>query len=99
MSSEGSAATSSEPSRSHVAQRDAALSARSLAAMLLIALTWGLSIPVTKLGLLTLPPLTLTGLRFAIAVPLLVFFAMGRQRLPRRALARVAGLGIVGIGV
>ena len=40
--------------------------------MLLLAVMWGLSIPVTKLGLLTLPPLTLTALRFAIAVPLLV---------------------------
>jgi len=67
--------------------------------MLLLAVMWGLSIPVTKLGLLTLPPLTLTTLRFAIAVPLLLLFAVGRQRLPWRALARVATLGIVGIGV
>jgi len=67
--------------------------------MLLLAVMRGLSIPVTKLGLLTLPPLTLTATRFAIAVPLLLLFAVGRQRLPRRALPRVAALGIVGIGV
>ena len=52
-------------------------SPRSIAAMLLLAIIWGLSIPVTKLGLLTLPPLTLTALRFLIATPLLLMFAMG----------------------
>jgi len=36
------------------------LTLRRIAAMLLLAVIWGLSIPVTKLGLLTLPPLTLT---------------------------------------
>ena len=41
---------------------------RSVGAMLLLAVMWGLSIPVTKLGLATMPPLTLTVLRFAIAV-------------------------------
>ncbi|PVE21487.1 EamA family transporter [Microvirga sp. KLBC 81] len=67
--------------------------------MLLLAVIWGLSIPVTKLGLLMLPPLTLTALRFAIAVPLLMLLIMGRQRLPRRALPHVAALGALGIGV
>ncbi|MBZ6077032.1 DMT family transporter [Microvirga puerhi] len=67
--------------------------------MLLLALMWGLSIPVTKFGLLSLPPLTLTALRFAIAVPLLLFFTIGKQRLPRRALPRVAALGVLGIGI
>lgn len=72
---------------------------RSFAAMLLLAVIWGLSIPVTKLGLLTMPPLTLTAFRFAIAVPLLFLFAMGRQRLPLRAFPRIAALGILGIGI
>ena len=67
--------------------------------MLLLAVIWGLSIPVTKLGLQTMPPLTLTALRFAIAVPLLLAFAVGRHRLPRRALPRVGALGVLGIGV
>lgn len=74
-------------------------SAGSFAAMLLLAVLWGLSIPITKLGLLTLPPLTLTALRFAIALPLMFIFVVGRQRLPRRALSRVAALGILGIGI
>ncbi|WP_133647757.1 DMT family transporter [Paraburkholderia flava] len=75
------------------------VSMRSVAALLLLAVMWGLSIPVTKLGLETLPPLTLTALRFAIAVPLLLAFAVGRHPLPWRALPRVAALGVLGIGV
>lgn len=74
-------------------------SPRSIAAMLLLAIIWGLSIPITKLGLLTLPPLTLTALRFLIATPLLVLFAMGGLRVPWRALPRIAALGVLGISV
>jgi drug/metabolite transporter (DMT)-like permease len=70
---------------------------QNIGGMLLLAVIWGLSIPVTKLGLETLPPLTLTALRFGIAVPLL--FILGRELLPWRALPRVAALGILGIGV
>ncbi|MGA0598058.1 DMT family transporter [Enterovirga sp. CN4-39] len=75
------------------------LSARSVAAMLLLAVMWGLSIPVTKLGLETMPPLTLTALRFVVAVPLLFLLVVGRQRLPWRAFPSVAALGILGISV
>lgn len=74
-------------------------SVRSLAAALVLAVMWGLSIPITKLGLLTLPPLTLTALRFLIAVPLMFIFVVGKQRLPLQALPRVAALGVLGIGV
>lgn len=77
----------------------AGTSVRSLAAMLLLAVMWGLSIPVTKLGLETLPPLTLTAMRFAVATPLLFLFAMGRQPLSLQALPRAAALGVLGIGV
>jgi O-acetylserine/cysteine efflux transporter len=76
-----------------------ALTLRSFGAMLMLAVMWGLSIPVTKLGLETFPPLTLTAMRFAIAVPLLLVFAVGRHPLPRRALPRVAALGVLGIGI
>lgn len=76
------------------------LGLRNLGALLLLAVMWGLSIPVTKLGLLTLPPLTLTALRFGVAVPLLlVFVVAGRHSMPWRALPRVAALGVLGIGV
>lgn len=75
------------------------VSPRSLGAMLLLALLWGLSIPVTKLGLVTMPPLTLTALRFAVAVPLLMGLIIGKSRLPLKALPAVAALGVVGIGV
>lgn len=67
--------------------------------MVLLALMWGLSIPVTKIGLITMPPLTLTALRFAVAVPLLLFFVIGKARLPRKAFPAVAALGVLGIGV
>jgi drug/metabolite transporter (DMT)-like permease len=72
---------------------------RSLAALLLLAVMWGLSIPVTKLGLMALPPLTLTALRFAIAMPLLLIYAVRGPRPPRRALPRLAVLGVLGIGI
>lgn len=71
----------------------------NLGAALFLAVIWGLSIPITKLGLLTLPPLTLTGLRFIIAVPLMFFFIVGKERLPLRALPRIAALGVLGIGI
>ncbi|KAB2702245.1 DMT family transporter [Brucella anthropi] len=58
-----------------------------------------MSIPVTKLGLQTMPPLTLTALRFGIAVPLLPLFVLGKQRLPLKAFPRLAGLGVLGIGI
>ena len=67
--------------------------------MLVLALLWGLSIPITKLGLASMPPLTLTALRFAIAVPVFMLFGLGRLRLPWKAVPKVAALGIVGIGV
>src|SRR5215475_5123399 len=55
--------------------------------------------PGDELGLVTMPPLPLTALRFAVAVPLLFLFVVGRQRLPWRAFPHVAALGILGIGV
>jgi drug/metabolite transporter (DMT)-like permease len=72
---------------------------RSIGAMLLLAVIWGLSIPITKLGLQTLPPLTLTALRFASAIPLLLPFMFGRHRLPWRELPRLAALGLLGVGI
>jgi O-acetylserine/cysteine efflux transporter len=76
-----------------------ATSARALMAMLVLAVMWGLSIPVTKLGLITMPPLTLTAVRFAIAVPVLLLLLVGKPRLPLRAFPAVAALGIIGIGI
>jgi len=72
---------------------------RILGAMLLLAVLWGLSIPVTKIGLQTIPPLTLTAMRFAFALPFLLPFVLGRQRLPWRELPRVAALGLLGVGI
>jgi drug/metabolite transporter (DMT)-like permease len=65
--------------------------------MLLLAVIWGLSIPLTKLGLLTVPPLTLTALRFAIAAPLLLILGVARLRVPWRAVPSIVALGVMGI--
>lgn len=80
-------------------RHDGTVQLGSLGALLLLAWMWGLSIPVTKLGLESLPPLTLTALRFAIAVPLMMLLMRGRPSLPRSALPKVAGLGVLGIGI
>lgn len=72
---------------------------RQFAPMLLLALMWGLSIPVTKLGLAVLPPLILTALRFAFAAPLMLLLTLRGKPVPRQALPRLAALGVLGIGV
>jgi drug/metabolite transporter (DMT)-like permease len=76
-----------------------AISLPSIAAMLLLAVMWGLSIPATKLGLQTVPPLTLTAMRFVVAVPLLLVLVVGKKRLPWRAFPAVAALGVLGISL
>lgn len=73
------------------------LSMKSAGAMFLLALMWGLSIPITKLGLDSIPPMTLTALRFMVAVPLMMLLARRKLRLPRRAIPGVIGLGVMGI--
>lgn len=75
------------------------ISLLSIGAMLLLALLWGLSIPITKLGLEAMPPITFTALRFAFAVPFLFIFAIGRHRIPLAALPKVVALGVIGIGI
>lgn len=99
MLNPASASINAKPVVSPIAPQDSSVALGSLGALLLLALMWGLSIPVTKLGLESLPPLTLTALRFVIAVPLMMLFARGRTPLPRSALPKVAGLGVLGIGI
>ncbi|QYM74387.1 EamA family transporter [Pseudochrobactrum sp. Wa41.01b-1] len=67
--------------------------------MLLLALMWGISIPATKLGLNSTPPLTLTALRYAVAVPFMLLLLIGKKPLPWKAVPTVAMLGIIGIGL
>lgn len=85
-------------SNSNPAGTTGRLDGKSIGAILVLALIWGLSIPLTKLGLESLPPLTLTALRFASALPPLFLLAF-RQRLPKKALPRVALLGLIGISI
>ena len=67
--------------------------------MLLLALIWGLSIPITKIGLASLSPLGLTVLRFAIAVPPSLLLLIGKPMLPVRVVFLNGALGVLGIGV
>jgi drug/metabolite transporter (DMT)-like permease len=83
----------------HTPVPSSSLSVRGVAWMLLLAVMWGLSIPVTKYGLQSVPPLTLTAMRFAIAVLLLFLCTIGKPTLTLRALPRAAALGILGIGI
>lgn len=72
-------------------------SVTSVSAMLVLAIMWGLSIPITKLGLETIPPLTLTAMRFLVAVPLFLMLAAGRLRVPWQAVPSIIALGVTGI--
>src|SRR3546814_17015657 len=65
----------------------------SIGGMLLLAVLWGLSIPITKLGLDSPPPIAITGLRFSVAAHCLFLFALGRHWLPLSALPKVPGIG------
>jgi drug/metabolite transporter (DMT)-like permease len=71
------------------------------AALGLVALVvvWGLSIPLTKLALAETGPLTLTALRYVVAVLCFVVVLAGRRIPPPGALLRMAGLGALGIGI
>ncbi|WP_018236852.1 EamA family transporter [Ensifer sp. BR816] len=82
---------------SNIAGPARSFSVKSLGAMLLLAIMWGLSIPITKLGLETIPPLTLTAMRFLVAVPLFLFLAAGRLRVPWQAVPSIIALGVMGI--
>jgi O-acetylserine/cysteine efflux transporter len=73
--------------------------ARPLAALVVLAIVWGGSIPLTKLGLRDIPPLTLTALRFVVAAPCFAWLLRGRRLPPPRASAAAAALGLLGIGV
>lgn len=70
---------------------------KSVGAMLLLAVMWGLSIPITKLGLATVPPLMFTAMRFLVAVPLLLLLSRGQLRVPLKAVPSVIALGVMGI--
>ena len=72
---------------------------RSLGALVLLAIVWGGSIPLTKLGLRDVPPLTLTALRYLTAAPCFLWLLRRRRLPPARICAAAAGLGLLGIGV
>ena len=67
--------------------------------MFLVALIWGVNFSVTKGAFDTFPPLAFTGVRFALASLFLVPLVLrleGAEPVPRGALVRLVGLGVVG---
>lgn len=72
---------------------------RSLGALFLLAVVWGGSVPLIKLGLRDFPPLTLTALRYLTAAPCFLWLLRGRRLPPAGACAAAAALGLLGIGV
>jgi len=71
----------------------------SVGTLLVLAVIWGGSVPLTKLGLRDFPPLTLTALRYLIAAPFFALLLLGRRLPPPRALFAAAALGVLGIVV
>jgi O-acetylserine/cysteine efflux transporter len=67
--------------------------------LVVLAIIWGGSVPLTKLGLRDFPPLTLTALRYLVAAPVFVLFLLRRPLPPPGAVAQAAGLGVFGIAV
>lgn len=68
-----------------------------LLGLLVLCVIWGLSVPLTKLGLRDFPPLLLATLRYLTAAPFFVVLLIGRPLPSRRGLLAMAGLGIIGI--
>lgn len=73
--------------------------AGSIGTLVVLAIIWGGSVPLTKLGLRDFPPLTLTALRYLVAAPFFVLFLLRRPLPPPGAVAQAAGLGVFGIAV
>jgi len=66
---------------------------------ILVTLVWGVNFPITKLGLLSMEPFLLTGIRFTLAALPLVFF-IPRPKIPFRYVVIygfIFGLGMWGI--
>ncbi len=72
---------------------------RAILALLGLVIVWGLSMPVTKLGLRDFPPLTLVALRYLAAVPCLLPILLRRALPARRDLLVLAALGGLGVGL
>src|SRR5690242_21583697 len=70
-----------------------------LLGLLALCMIWGLSIPLTKVGLQSFRPLMLTACRYAAAAPFFALFLIGRAVPSRRALLAMAILGFIGIDV
>jgi drug/metabolite transporter (DMT)-like permease len=73
--------------------------ARAMAGLAALVVVWGLSIPLTKLALAETGPLTLTALRYVVAVLCFAGVLAAHRVPPAGALWRMAALGALGIGI
>ncbi|HEY1722277.1 MAG TPA: DMT family transporter [Magnetospirillaceae bacterium] len=73
----------------------AAVPLGAIAALVVLAIVWGGSIPATKLALADMRPLTLTALRYLLAAPFCIPLLIGRRVPPVRALLAMLGLGAI----
>jgi O-acetylserine/cysteine efflux transporter len=96
---QGRGAPASVPVREAPGATRGTLPTLPLFGLLALCLIWGLSIPATKLGLQSFPPLMLAACRYAGAAPFFALFLIGRPVPSRRALLAMAGLGVIGIDV
>jgi len=82
-----------------VRERLADSQAAPLLGLGVLVVIWGLSVPVMKVGLESIPPLTLAALRYLAAAPCFILFLLGRPLPPRRLLLGMVGLGVIGVDV
>jgi hypothetical protein len=66
-------------------------------ALTVLTLIWGASVPMMKLGLGDLSPLTLVSWRYVCAAPLFGLLLLGRKLPGRKVLASVAGMAAFGL--
>ncbi|MGH7057574.1 MAG: DMT family transporter, partial [Acetobacteraceae bacterium] len=64
-----------------------------------LVVIWGFSVPAAKLALASIPPFTLTALRYGIAAPCFVVLLWGKKLPSRRTLLVMIGIGVLGIDV
>lgn len=73
--------------------------AAALAWLVILVLIWGFSVPASKLALATIPPFTLTALRYGAAAPCFALLLWGRKLPSRRTFFAMAAIGVLGIDV
>jgi O-acetylserine/cysteine efflux transporter len=64
-----------------------------------LVLVWGMSVPLTKLGLRSFSPPLFTAMRYLVAAPCMAVLLLGRPLPTRRALLAMAVVGFIGVDI